>query len=329
MMDDHGMGAGQLDEDYWRALIEQGEVAPIEGTGAQRPVLAGAWGRGMPGAAAFVEGRRLHKGRDDAMWATLREWHALGHAFTAPVIGCNKGGLLVRVCEGLGFVPASQLIDLPRSLGTPDLRTDLESMVGRELRLRLVEVDEERDRVICSERATQGGGSVVEDQLKTLEQWIGRETEGIVRSVCDFGAFVDLGGVDGLIHISELSWQRVKHPSDIVAVDRAVRVLVLSVDFEGRRVALSLKRLHPDPWQVVGERYAVGDVIPAVVTNVVHFGAFARIDEGVEGLIHISELSDHPFASPCDIVAEGQRVSVRVLHIDPQGRRLGMSIRQA
>lgn len=330
-------------EAYWRALIEQGEVAGEPEPSAEdthdRTYPAGDLASGdldtaadhaAEDQAAYTNGAtRWSKGRSDAMWATLREWQASGQMFDAPVIGCNKGGLLIRVCDGLGFVPASQLAELPRSLGTPDLRTDLESMVGRELHLRLIEVDAERDRVICSERATEWETAGADDLLFPLQARIGDEVEGIVRSVCDFGAFVDLGGVDGLIHISELSWQRVNHPSDVVSVDLTVRVRVLNVDMAARRVGLSLKRLHPDPWRLVSERHAVGDVIDAVITNVVHFGAFARIDEGIEGLIHISELSDRPFISPHEVVAEGQAIRARVLHVDPHARRLGLSIRQA
>jgi len=312
------------DEAYWRALIDQGEGPP---NGVAAPAQSG-----RPTAASESvppDIRRLSKARDETAWDTLVEWQAAGRTIAAPVIGCNKGGLLVRVADGLGFVPASQLCDLPRSLGTPDLRDDLSAMVGRELKLRLIEIDRLRDRVICSERATMWNGSDVDLQLEGLRHRTGCEIEGVVRSLCDFGAFVDLGGVDGLIHISELSWQRVQHPSDVVAIDQRVRVRVLNVDFEGRRVGLSLKRLEPDPWHLVDERYTVGDIIDATITNVVHFGAFARVEEGIEGLIHISELSDTPFIEPQHIVGQGQRVRARILHIDPTARRLGLSVRQA
>jgi small subunit ribosomal protein S1 len=318
-------------EDYWQALLEQGEFAvdccPPEGEAA-------------PGARAPDE-RLSHEGgfaprvgctaaarqRDD--WQQLRTWQRLGQAFQASVIGCNKGGLLVRVGDGIGFVPASQLADLPRTLGTADLRTDLQTMVGREMTLRVIELDESRDRVICSERATHWDGTDVECRLQALDDCIGCQIEGVVRSLCEFGAFVDLGGIDGLIHISEISWQRINHPSEVLALNHRVKVMVLKVDHESRRVALSYKRLHADPWDLIGEHYAVGDVIQATVTNIVPFGAFARVAEGVEGLIHISELSDASFGCPDDVVAEGQCVWVRVLHIDPAARRLGLSMRQA
>lgn len=309
-----------LSEAYWQALLAQGEQVP--------PVPPAA----TPARSELATGlgTRIGPRRSEAQWAQLAAWMAEGRLFDAPVIGCNKGGLLVRVAEGLGFVPASQLAVLPTSLGTPDLRGDLESMVGRNLQLRLIEVDPARDRVICSERATQWQEKPVgEDRLGLLRDRLGDEVEGVVRSVCDFGVFVDLDGVDGLIHISELSWQRVRHPQDIVKPGQALRVKILNVDLQARRVGLSLKRLFADPWQVVAERYHTGDLIEATVTNVVQFGAFAQVDEGVEGLIHISELSASTFNAAQDVVHEGQRIRVRILHINPVERRLGLSIRAA
>jgi small subunit ribosomal protein S1 len=314
-------------EAYWQALFAQGEIPrpvgrddtarwpqPARDTTefSPRPALSG-----MP--AAEREG----------IWRDLAEWYANGETFSAPVIGCNKGGLLVRVCNTIGFVPASQLAKLPSTLGTPSVRADLESLVGSNLELRLIELDPERNRVICSERAVTWGDEDIDRRLAGLAGRLGDEIEGTVRSVCDFGVFVDLGGIDGLIHISELSWQRVDHPSDVVDVHAPVRVLILSVDHEARRVALSLKRLCPDPWQLVGAKYAVGDSIEAVITNVVDFGAFARVPEGIDGLIHISELADGPFFHPSHVVQEGQVVRVRVLHVDVPGHRLGLSLRQA
>ncbi len=324
------------DEDYWQALIEQGEAPRSVGWESVAAIDLGMAGDGDTGGGAAGNGllpgpsrRGVAKGRDDATWSLLLAWQAAGKTLVAPVIGCNKGGLLVRVGDGLGFVPASQLRTPPRTLGTPQLRVDLESLVGREISARLIEVDRSRDRVILSERATLWNGTDVDDQLVALQGCIGCEVEGVVRSLCDFGAFVDLGGVDGLIHISELSWQRVQHPSDVVALDQRLRVRVLNVDFDSQRVGLSLKQLHPDPWHLVGQRYQAGDLIDAVITNVVHFGAFARVHEGIEGLIHISELSDIPFVDPTQVVSEGMSVRARVLHIDPASRRLGLSIRQA
>jgi small subunit ribosomal protein S1 len=318
-------------EAYWQALLSQGEhpLATDTPTDQWPDPIAESFRPAPRGPVAPQRYPAPGAGVQEAVWKRLEGWFDEGHTFRAPVIGCNKGGLLVRVCDSIGFVPASQLADLPASLGTPHLRDDLEELVGQTLDLRLIELDPDRNRVICSERAVSWGDDDIDRRLGTLEGRIGEEIDGVVRSLCDFGAFVDLGGLDGLIHISELSWQRVNHPSDVLEVNDPVKVVVLNVDRSARRVALSLKRLRPDPWQLVGRNYAVGDVIDAVVTNVVEFGAFARVPEGIDGLIHISELADGPFFHPSNVVSEGQAVRVRVLHIDVEGRRLGLSLRQA
>ncbi len=319
-------------EAWWQAVMQQGE-AIVGGDGPPAPAAQlGVSVRGVGGHDVFpapLLGVTSGSRRGEESWGTLEAWHASGTSFSAPVIGCNKGGLLVRVCDGIGFVPASQLTELPDTLGTADLRGDLEAMVGQDLRLRLIELDRARNRVICSERATQLVDDDLEARLSALGRCEGCSVEGVVRSLCDFGVFVDLGGIDGLIHISELSWQRIGHPSEVLAINQVVPVVVLHVDRSTRRVALSYKRLQEDPWLLVGQRYAVGNVIDAHVTHVVHFGAFARVTEGVEGLIHISELSDTPFEHPSEVVSEGVAVRVRVLHIDADARRLGLSLRQA
>ena len=315
-------------EDYWQALLEQGEMA----AGTVKPDDAAGL---TPGAAVISHlgsrNGRLAAADDerDQFWRELDAWFAEGRSFAAPVIGCNKGGLLVRVAQRIGFLPASQLKDLPCSLGTDELRGDLERLVGSELTLRLIELDPSRNRVICSERAAQWDDDSIGSRLDELESRVGSTIEGVVRSLCDFGAFVDLGNIDGLIHVSEISWQRVGHPSEALEVGQEVEVLVMSVDRDARRVGLSLKRLERNPWPEVCEHYAVGNIIDATVTNVVDFGAFACVAEGVEGLIHISELSDGPFGHPSEVVREGQEVRVRVLHVDPDSRRLGLSLRQA
>lgn len=317
-------------EDYWQALIEQGEFAATPACSDGEPLLTtSVHGDHLAHEGAVAPRTGLPPGgrrRED--WSLLRTWYSLGQTFGATVIGCNKGGLLVRVGDGIGFVPASQLANLPRTLGTANLRADLQSMVGHELTLRLIELDEARDRVICSERAIHWHNDDVDERLRALESCIGCQVEGVVRSLCEFGAFIDLGGLDGLIHISEMSWQRISHPSEVLTLNGRIPVIVLNVDHETRRVGLSYKRLRPDPWALIGEHYTVGEVIEAVITNVVPFGAFARVSEGVEGLIHISELSDAPFACSAEVVIEGQPVQVRVLHIDASARRLGLSLRQ-
>jgi small subunit ribosomal protein S1 len=240
------------------------------------------------------------------------------------VIGCNRGGLLVQFGQIQGVVPASQLIELPRELNSQARQTELAGRIGESLCLRVIELDRSRNRLIFSERA-----AVYEQETREI---LGSLTEGDVRtgrvtSLCGFGAFVDLGGVEGLIHISELSWGRVNHPAEVVQPGDDVEVFIMGVEPEQHRVALSLKRLKPDPWTLVDERYEVGQIIEAEITNVVSFGAFARVDEGLEGLIHVSELAEGNFLHPRNVVEEGERVRVCILNIDSCNHRLGLSLR--
>jgi small subunit ribosomal protein S1 len=193
------------------------------------------------------------------------------------------------------------------------------------LSLRIIELDAATNRLILSERAAQVRPGQRASILSTLSA--GMTIEGVVTNLCDFGAFVDLGGVEGLIHISELSWGRVAHPRDILSSGRQVRVFIMSVDPEEERIALSLKRLQPDPWASVDKRYTVGQLVEGVVTNVVDFGAFACIEQGLEGLIHISELAEGQFLHPRAVVQEGIRITARILNIDGPNRRLGLSLR--
>ena len=241
------------------------------------------------------------------------------------VIGCNRGGLLVQFGQIQGFVPASQLIELPRELNSHARQMELTSRVGDKLCLRVIELDRSRNRLIFSERA-----AVFDEEarirLKSLSE--GDVCTGHVTSLCGFGAFVDLGGVEGLIHISELSWGRVNHPDEVVRPGDEIDVYVMGIEPDQHRVALSLKRLKPDPWTLVDERYEIGQVIEAEITNVVSFGAFARVDEGLEGLIHVSELAEGNFLHPRNVVEEGEWVRACILNIDSTNHRLGLSLRQ-
>jgi small subunit ribosomal protein S1 len=316
--DDTPAWAMPEDESYWSALLAQGEVA------FETPPRDwnGEGGRMM---AADRSARLGAPSRDE--WILLKNYFDDGVVLQGRVIGCNRGGLLVRINDIVGFVPASQLSDLPRRMESEELRIELEQRIGQELDLKLIELDRTRNRIILSERAAAWTGGGVDARLAQLAE--GDQISGRVRSICHFGAFVDLGGIDGLIHISELSWQRVAHPSEVVGVSQDVDVLVMNVDRAQRRVALSLKRLRPDPWETVEQRYAVGQFVTGVVTNVVDFGAFVRIEDGLEGLIHISELAEGTFLHPRNVVQENTTVTMRVLNIDSRNRRLGLSLRQA
>lgn len=277
---------------------------------------------GWQGSAEYLESRR----EMDAAWHSAMQAFRDGQIVSALVTGWNRGGLLVRWGKLQGFVPSSQLKEVPLFEDEDSRDEKLANWVGEELDLRIIELDRTRDRLVFSERATMWGPRDGERLLAEIRP--GEARRGHVSNLRRFGAFVDLGGIDGLIHISELSWGRVTHPSGLLSVGQEVEVYVLGVDKENCRIALSLKRLHPNPWLTVEERYHVGQVTRATITNIVDFGAFAQIEDGVEGLIHISELSHAKVTHPSDLVIVGDRVLVRILRIDSANHRLGLSMRQ-
>lgn len=264
-----------------------------------------------------------------------RDWHDAQakfeqtETFEIDVIGYNRGGLIVRFGEIRGFVPASQVFDLrgPVPAEQPDMR--MQKMVGKRLRLKIIEVDRSKNRLILSETQASRGWRTEQKERLLNELQKGDVRHGRVTGLADFGAFVDLGGADGLIHLSELSWQPISHPSDVLKVGDEVDVFVVDIDREKKRIALSLKRLEPEPWEAVANTYEVGQLVPATITKLTTFGAFARLQDGIEGLIHISELSDERIAHPKNVVQVGDVVTVRVVRIEPERRRLGLSLRQA
>ena len=271
---------------------------------------------------------------------TAREWREAQRLLESQetterrVTGCNKGGVIVQVGHLRGFVPGSQLgaARLTDQAPTnPDSDDRWAGLIGETLQLKLIEVDPKRNRLILSERAA------VRDWRKSQhEKLLGELTEGEVRqgrviNLADFGAFVDLGGMDGLVHLSELSWKRVAHPREVVEVGQQVEVYVLSVDRERQRVALSLKRLQPDPWASIEERYQEGQLVEGIITRLTKWGAFASIvgDEAVEGLIHVSELDEGPVIHPRDVIQPGQVVTLRVIGVDRTRHRMALSLKQA
>ena len=249
------------------------------------------------------------------------------------VVSCNKGGLIVHVGQVRGFVPGSHLAAsriAGRSTNSPEGEDRWATMVGETIKFKVIEVDQSRNRLILSERAA------LRDWHKTQrEKLLGELTEGDIYqgrvvNLATFGAFVDLGGMDGLVHLSELSWKRVSHPREAVEVGQEVEVYVLSVDRERQRVALSLKRLQPDPWASVEERYQEGQLVEGTITRITKWGGFASIvgDEAIEGLIHISELDDRPVVHPRSIIRPGQVVTLRVIGINAMHHRLALSLKQ-
>jgi small subunit ribosomal protein S1 len=267
----------------------------------------------------------LSQARVEKDWEEAERLFAGGQVIESTVIGNNKGGLIVSFGQVRGFVPGSQLVNAQFSGPTKPDRWN--QMMGEKLSLKIIEVDRERNRLILSERAA------AEEARKNKANLLADIKEGDVRtgrvtSLAEFGAFVDIGGVDGLIHLSELAWTRVSHPREVLKVGEEVKVHVLSVDRDQQRVALSLKRLQPEPWGQVFEYYQINQVVDAVITKLTNFGAFARIDDRIEGLIHISEISHKNITHPREAIAEGQTVQVRIIHIDPDRRRMGLSMKQ-
>jgi small subunit ribosomal protein S1 len=249
------------------------------------------------------------------------------------VVGCNKGGVIVRLGKVNGFVPGSQLSPThvtDQAAASGDNRDRWAELVGKKLHLKVIEVDQQRNRLILSERL-----ALREWRNSQRERLLNELTEGDVRqgrviNLADFGAFIDLGGVDGLVHLSELAWKRVAHPSEVLQVGQEVEVYVLGVDRERQRVALSLKRLQPDPWVTVAECYKEGQLVEGVITRLTKWGAFASIvgNEAIEGLIHISELDEGPVVHPREVIEPGKVVTLRVVSVDAAHHRLALSLKQ-
>jgi small subunit ribosomal protein S1 len=268
---------------------------------------------------------REHGSASPEDWVWARGLYEADDTVSLNVIGFNRGGVLVEANSLRGFVPVSHLISLNPGEGVSQRAECLSSLVGRKLELKVIEYDPERGRLIFSERAAKAGPGKRLEVLSSLKP--GDRVMGEATNITRFGVFVDLGGVEGLIHVSELSWGRVRHPSDVAQVGDHLQVQVLSVDPEQGRIALSLKELQPDPWATVEQRFKVGDIVSGTVTNVVKFGAFVGVEPGLEGLIHISELGDGQFLHPRNVIAEGETVRARVVHIDAVERKLGLSLR--
>lgn len=321
-MNAHDDGCPGIDEGYWQAILSQGEVA----TTRPSPDDCPPW----EGFSQLLSSPTRHSpppSEEHQGWTHAIELRDSGATVELRVTGYNRGGLLVEWNGLHGFVPASQLSD-PVSFYDDEQRcAELAQRVGRRLRLKVIEVEPEEGRLILSERIA---AQDAEQRARLLDEiQPGDVRRGQVTNLCPFGVFVDLGGVEGLIHISELSWGRVDHPRDVLRVGQEIDVYVLNVNPEQERIGLSFKRLLPDPWENVQERYEVGQLVKGVVTNVVNFGAFVRIEEGLEGLIHVSELAEGTFLHPRNVVQEGEQVVARVLNIDSKRRRMALSLRQA
>ena len=269
------------------------------------------------------EGRLLlskKRAQYERAWGTIERVKEEDGVVTGSVIEVVKGGLILDI--GLrGFLPAS-LVEMRRV-------RDLQPYVGRELEAKIIELDKNRNNVVLSRRAflEQTQSEVRTNFLQTLGK--SQVRTGVVSSIVNFGAFVDLGGVDGLVHVSELSWKHIDHPSEVVEVGQEVTVEVLDVDFDRERVSLSLKSTQEDPWQAFARTHAIGQVVPGKVTKLVPFGAFVRVEDGIEGLVHISELAQRHVEVPEQVAKVGDEVFVKVIDIDLDRRRISLSLKQA
>jgi small subunit ribosomal protein S1 len=254
--------------------------------------------------------------------------HEAGESFETQVAGFNKGGLIARLGRLRGFVPASQLSREHQGKDDQQPEERWARLVGTSIYVKVIELNRKRKRLILSERAAVR--QVRETQREKLleELRVGEVRQGAVSSLTDFGAFVDLGGADGLIHLSELSWNRAAKPQDVLKVGQQVDVYILNVDREKKRIALSLKRLEPEPWATVENRYYVGQLVEGTITRLASFGAFALIDNELEGLIHISELSPGRINHPKEVVHVGEKHVMRIIRIDSARKRLGLSIKR-
>lgn len=269
------------------------------------------------------------RAKEEMSWKEADELLSSKATCHSKIIGYNKGGLIVPVGGLRGFVPASQVSLIRRSSATGDTPEQRwGKMIGEEIDVCVIEVDRERRRLILSERAasSETRETIKERVIEDLTE--GEERVGRVTSLADFGAFVNISGADGLVHLSEISWDRIQHPSEVLKVGQEVKVKVISIDREKKRIGLSIRQLQADPWVKKVERYQVGQLVEGTITRLTKFGAFARIEEDVEGLIHISEISEKRIEHPKEVLKEGDTVTLRVIKVDPDNHRIGLSLRR-
>lgn len=308
------------DDAYWSSLFQQEEVIV-----STLPRVEEVW-RPPEERANGREAWSDHKPRErETPWQQAKKLYKSDETLELRVSGYNKGGLLVKWNGLQGFIPASQLVDFPQFHVERERLRALSEWQEKVLSLKIIEVNESTNRLIFSERAALVDATEREDLLRQIEP--GEVVEGQVTNLTNFGVFVDLGGVEGLIHISELSWSRVEHPSHILEPGETVQVLVLNVDRNNERIALSRKQLRPNPWDTAEARYKSGQIVTGFVSNVASFGAFIELEEELEGLVHISELAEGNFLHPRNVVQIGERVKARVLYVDSQKKRLALSMR--
>jgi small subunit ribosomal protein S1 len=298
----------EIDESWWESVLAEEErfVTPnVKQVKVEAPA-------------------KVEEQKQSPDWNEVRDLYHQDRIVELFVTGYNRGGVLVEGSGLYGFVPYSHLVEMAAHPEKQNREEGLETYIGRTLRLKVIECAPEDGRVVFSERAALAEPGKRMDLFKTLVS--GQAIRGNVTNITDFGVFIDLGGVEGLIHISELSWGRVSHPNQIVKLGQEVDAQVLEISPERCRVALSLKRLLPNPWERANTDFAVGQVVSAVVTSIVSYGAFARLEAGIEGLIHASEMPLEGGKSVRDVISENQEIRVRILHVDAAHQRMGLSL---
>jgi len=271
----------------------------------------------------------LKRAQEQISWDNVDKLLEENGVIESKIVGFNKGGLIASV-EGLrGFVPSSQVSAMRRTQSTGDTPEQRwQKMVGQPISVRVIEVDRERRRLILSEKAasSETRQSIKERVLEELQE--GEVYTGRVTSVANFGAFINVNGADGLVHLSEISWDHIEHPREALEVGQEVQVKVINVDREKKRIGLSIRALLDDPWKARLEKYSVGQLVEGVITRLTKFGAFARLEGDIEGLIHISEISENRIEHPKEVLKEGDVKSLRVIRIDPEQHRIGLSLRK-
>jgi len=270
----------------------------------------------------------IYRARMEEDWFNAEQLLRSGEILESEISGYNRGGLTVQFGRIRGFIPMSHVVGLPRGLGDPERRERLAAMVGKTVGLRVIEVDRQRRRLILSQRQARRAWQRLRKQRLLNELQEGQRRRGVVSSITNFGIFVDLGGVDGLVHVSELSWRRVDDPHEVARVGDEVEVVVLEVDRSRERVGLSIKKALGDPWEKAGDKYEVNQLVEGRITRVADIGAFVELEPGIEGLLHTSELVGAPNVTPQEVLKEGDVVLLKVLRIELSRRRIGLSARR-
>lgn len=264
--------------------------------------------------------------RQNEDWKRAEELMNSETIWSGEISDTNKGGVIVSFGHLRGFVPASHVIDLPRGLKEEERLERLQQMIGNTISVKVIEVNRKRRRLVFSQLEAEQENRAARKEALLRELTEGASRKGVVSGLCDFGAFVDLGGADGLIHISELAWRRVRHPSQVVAVGDEVEVYVLNLDDQGKRIGLSLKRMQPNPWSLVDDMYHIGQLVEGNISRLESFGAFISLEPGIEALLHVSQMSANPEENPLRHLYEEQKLLMRIISIESDRQRLGLSL---